>query len=166
MAAGQHKLSRRALLAGGCATSALLLVCHAELGSASTSPLPRRVTSWTLKRVQGDGGAGDGGEGEAARVVARWRRAFACYARAEAEVEGLAHVDDDAAYDRALGRHNAALARLLRAPAPDVAAAAGKLELILRHQVFELSFGEACLAALGRDLRGFSGGRAAPFCIF
>jgi hypothetical protein len=64
---------------------------------------------------------------------------------------------DDDVYDRALGRHNAALAKLLRAPAPDVAAVAGKLELIVRHAVFELSFGEACLAALAGDLRRLAG---------
>ena len=88
---------------------------------------------------------------------ARWEKAIARYARAEAELEGVAHVDDDELYDRALGRHNAALARLLRTPAPDAGAAAAKLDLILRHQVFELTFGEACLAALGRDLRRLAG---------
>jgi hypothetical protein len=86
----------------------------------------------------------------------RWQHALARYALAEAGVEAVAHTEDDRLYDRALGRHNAALARLLRCPAPDVAAAADKLDLILRHQVFELSFGEASLAALGRDLRGFA----------
>jgi hypothetical protein len=68
----------------------------------------------------------------------------------------VAHTEDDDLYDRALGRHNAALARLLRAPAPDLAAVAGKLELILRHAVFELTFGEACLTALHRDVRRFA----------
>ena len=57
---------------------------------------------------------------------------------------------------RTLGRFNAALARLLRTAAPDLAAVAGKLDLILRHQVFELSFGEASLVALQRDLRRFA----------
>jgi len=46
---------------------------------------------------------------------------------------------------------------LLRAAAPDLAGAARKLDLILRHQVFELTFGEASLAALARDLRGVAG---------
>jgi hypothetical protein len=58
----------------------------------------------------------------------------------------------------ALGRHNAALARLLRTAAPDHGAVAEKLELILRHQVFELSFGEASLEAVRRDVRRFAGG--------
>jgi hypothetical protein len=90
-------------------------------------------------------------------ALSKWNRALARYARAEAGVEAAGRLDDDQAYDRALGRHNAALARLLRTPAPDVAAAAEKLDLILRHQVFELTFGEASLAALGRDLRRFAG---------
>jgi hypothetical protein len=87
----------------------------------------------------------------------RWEKALALYARAEAGLEVVAHSEDDRLYDRALGRHNAALARLLRAPAPDLAAAAGKLDLILRHQVFELTFAEPCLAALRRDLWRFAG---------
>jgi hypothetical protein len=65
----------------------------------------------------------------------------------------VAHSEDDEAYDRALGRHNAALARLLRVAAPDLHAVGRKLELILRHQVFELSFGEAAFEALGEDVR-------------
>jgi hypothetical protein len=86
----------------------------------------------------------------------RWRKASALYARAVAELETVAHTEDDDLYDRALGRHNAALVRLLRAPAPDLAAAARKLDLILRHTVFELTHGESCLAALQRDIRGFA----------
>ena len=93
----------------------------------------------------------DGGYGK------KWQRALALYARAEAGVEAVAGRDDDALYDRALGRHNAALARLLRTAAPDPAAVAGKLDLILRHSVFELTFGESCLPALQRDLRRFAG---------
>ena len=89
-----------------------------------------------------------------------WRKALALYAGAEAALEAVAQVEDDDLYDRALGRHNAALARLLRAPAPDLHAAARKLDLILRHSVFELTFGEASLAALRRDLRGLAGGAA------
>jgi hypothetical protein len=47
-----------------------------------------------------------------------WDKALGRYARAEAELEGVAHLEDDALFDRALGRHNAVLARLLRAAAP------------------------------------------------
>ena len=144
MAHAEHKRSRRALLAGACAAPVLPLSRHCERSEAiqdgactsTAAGLPRRC---------------------APRNDGRWSRALARYARAEVELEGVAHVEDDRAYDRALGRHNAALARLLRTPAPEVGAAAAKLDLILRHQVFELTFGEACLAALGRDLRQLAG---------
>ncbi|HEY0013746.1 MAG TPA: hypothetical protein VGB79_12945 [Allosphingosinicella sp.] len=91
------------------------------------------------------------------RDDAKWRRAAAGYARAVLGLERVAHTEDDDLYDRALGRHNAALSRLLRAAAPDLGAVAEKLELIVRHSVFELSFGEAALGALRRDVRGFAG---------
>jgi hypothetical protein len=56
-----------------------------------------------------------------ARNDGRWQKASALYALAEAGLEAVAHTEDDDLYDRALGRHNAALVRLLRAPAPDLA---------------------------------------------
>jgi hypothetical protein len=92
-----------------------------------------------------------------ARVGARWERAAAGYARAVLGLGRVAHTEDDDLYDRALGRHNAALSRLLRAAAPDLGAVAQKLELIVRHSVFELSYGEAALEAVRRDVRGFVG---------
>jgi hypothetical protein len=91
-----------------------------------------------------------------AHVGARWERAAAGYARAVLGIERVAHTEDDDLYDRALGRHNRALSRLLRAAAPDLGAVAEKLELIVRHSVFELSFGEAALETLRRDVRGFA----------
>jgi hypothetical protein len=87
----------------------------------------------------------------------RWTKALACYARAVAGLEAVAHTEDDDVYDAALGRHNRALARLLGAAAPDLEAVAGKIELIVRHQVFELSFGEAALEALREDVRRMAG---------
>jgi hypothetical protein len=87
----------------------------------------------------------------------QWQKAVARYARAEAAVEAAGRREDDDVFDRALGRFNAALARLLRTAAPDLAAVARKLDLILRHSVFELTFGEACFEALGRDVRRFAG---------
>jgi hypothetical protein len=46
-----------------------------------------------------------------------------------------------------------ALLRLLRVPAPDLAALADKLDLVDRHEVATLTGGEACLAAVRRDAR-------------
>lgn len=144
MVAGQHKLSRRAVLAGAC-------------GAAALPPRPGLDPGARFRSTAGtNSGIPDQVRDDEGRRSA-WRKALARYARASAELEELAHCEDDDLYDRALGRHNAALARLLRAPAPDFAAAAGKLNLILRHAVHELTFGEACLAALQRDLRRFAG---------
>lgn len=128
MVAGQHKLSRRAVLAGACAGAVV--------------PLPLVGAAAKVGTVTSD---------------CSWERALASYARAVAGLERVAHVEDDDLYDLALGRHNRALARLLGAAAPDLGAVAEKLELILRHSVFELSFGEAALAALRRDVREFAG---------
>ena len=139
MVAGQHKLSRRALLAGACA---LPLARHPELVSGSSSPPPERVTSWTLKQVQGD---------EEARLE-RWRDALARFEQADREVEALVHCRNQRTYDRALARHSTALKRLMRVPAPDLSAAGVKLELIVRHQLFEATFAEAALATLRRDI--------------
>jgi hypothetical protein len=143
MAAAQHKLSRRTLLAGACAVPALR---HPELVPGSSWSPAGEVENWLLKQVQHDGSA----------LHDRWQKAAALYARAEAGLEALAHTLDDNLYDRVLGRHNAALARLLRTPAPDLAAVARKLDLVLAHQVFELSFAEPCLAALRRDAWRFA----------
>jgi hypothetical protein len=111
-----HKLSRRALLAGACA---LPLLRHPELVSGSSPPPPGRVTSWTLKQVQGD----EGGR------VKRWAKALAGFRQADETLE----------------------------------AAGLKLELIVRHHVFEASFGEAAIASLRRDI-----GRSppSPLCGF
>lgn len=66
------------------------------------------------------------------------------------------HCPNQRVYDRALGRHSTALKRLLRAPAPDLAAAAEKLDLTVRHHVFEASFAGPVLASLRRDIGRFA----------
>ena len=144
MAAAQHKLSRRALLAGACASAVAPLPRHPGLdpGSMNTAATPGSASVFMDPGIRRDD--------------ERWTKALALYARAEAGVEAVAHTEDDDVYDRALGRHNAAMARLLRTAAPDLAAVARKLDLILRHSVFELSFAEPSLAALQRDVRRFA----------
>jgi hypothetical protein len=122
MVAGQHKLSRRAVLAGACAGVALPLPLHAgeDLGKA-------------------------------------WRKAFARLTSAQAEIDALAHSPDEDAYDRAVDRQNAARGRVLRAPAPDLAAVGVKIALIAAEQAWELSFGEAAFAVLAEDVRRLGG---------
>jgi hypothetical protein len=140
MVAGQHKLSRRALLAGACA---LPLTRHSGLDPESTFLAAVEKERWIPDQVRDDGEGRDNG---------KWAKALARYAQAQAALDALAHTEDDDLYGRALGRHSAALARLLRAPAPDLGAVAGKLDLITRHHVSELAFGGASMAALRRDV--------------
>ena len=156
MAAAQHKLSRREVLAGACAGAAagadglFPLLRHSGLDPESILLPAAEKERWMQDQVRHD-------DKPDLSAVEGWRRALDRYARAAAGLEAVAHVEDDALYDRALGRHNRALARLLRAAAPDLAAAADKLDLIMRHSVFELTFAEPCLEALRRDLRRFAG---------
>ncbi len=149
MAAAQHKLSRRGVLAGACTGAGVTgwcpLVRHSGL---DPEPMNTAATPAGTSVFPGPG---------LRRDDAGWQKALARFRRAESGLGAVAHSEDDDLYDRALGRHNRALAGLLRAPAPDLAAAADKLDLILRHSVFELNFGEASLAALRRDLRRFAG---------
>ena len=147
MAAGQHKLSRRALLGAVCAAPVL---SHPELGSGSSLPAHGRMTGWTLKQVQGD----DGGEEEGRRSfrAVGWERALAGFAAAEAALAAAAGEPDEV-YDPIGARHEAALRRLLRTPAPDVAALALKLELALDERSGEFFGDEAAMRAIKRDAR-------------
>ena len=90
----------------------------------------------------------------------KWDRALARFRMEEAGLEAVAHSEDDDVYDRALMRFNAALRRLLRTPAPDLAAFSAKLDLAVDQDVATLSGGEACMAALKRDARRLAAGRA------
>ena len=82
----------------------------------------------------------------------KWQATLARFREADETLEALVHCANQRVYDRALGRHSAALARLLRISAPDLAAAAQKLEFIVRHHVLEMRFGEAAIAVLRRDM--------------
>ncbi len=52
-----------------------------------------------------------------------------------------------------LGEHSAALVRVMRVRAPDLKALAVKIELAVDEEIWSLTGGEACLAALKRDVR-------------
>jgi hypothetical protein len=56
-------------------------------------------------------------------------------------------------YDARLGDHSEALRRLMKVRAPDLAALALKIGLAIDEEVWSLTEGEACLAAVKRDVR-------------
>ena len=58
----------------------------------------------------------------------------------------------DEAFSDAVVAFNTALQRLLLAPAPDLAALAVKITRAIDEQAWELPRGEACMAAVKRDL--------------
>ena len=136
MAAADHSLSRRALLG---AAVALPLA-----GAASDADGGR----WTPDQVRGDG---------------KWLSLVKAYRAAEDEVRAFERATSERpfeeqeaiepAYARLGDAMYAALRRLLRSPAPDIAALATKIELIVEHEVGTLAGGQPCIAALRRDAR-------------
>jgi hypothetical protein len=137
MDAGQHKLSRRAVLGAAVALPAL----QHESGAGApppASPSPCR------------GGA-----------TTPWLRALAAYCAAEAEIRAYEKLtsgapwEEQAAIEEAYGvrldaMHDA-MRRLMRLRAPDLPALATKIVLAVDHEVATLNGGEACMATLRRD---------------
>jgi hypothetical protein len=80
-----------------------------------------------------------------------WQDALAAFRRADAAVTALEGTADDDAFNRAADVHDRALERLLLALAPHLSALAHKLSLARRHQAWELSSGDALMAALAHD---------------
>jgi hypothetical protein len=137
MAAGRHNLSRRAVLgvvAGACASHPF--AARGKLLAAV--PAAR----WT-------------------RVLAAYRRTearLAAFHRAEALLPAAARAFPACApleerFDNLECARLAALRRLLRLPAPDLAAFALKLELAVDDQAWELTGAEGFLAGLKADAR-------------
>jgi hypothetical protein len=89
---------------------------------------------------------------------ARWGRALGRFRAADAAIGAARHSDDEALYDRLGDRHEAAMKRMLRTPAPDLGALAVKLETLFGEQAWEMRGGELLLAAVLRDARRFAGG--------
>jgi DNA-binding FrmR family transcriptional regulator len=154
MAAGQHKLSRRALLAGACAgvvaDARAPLLRHPRLdpGPRNTAPGANAPPSVFL---------GPGLRRDDEKAMRAWRKALARLTRAQAEIDALAHTDDQRRYDRAVDRQIAALSRLLKVPAPNLAAVAAKLDLLERHAAWELRCGDAAFVMLREDVQRLSG---------
>ena len=77
---------------------------------------------------------------------------MACLAAAEAALAAAAGAADEV-YDPLGSKHEAALQRLLRTPAPDAAALAHKLALALDERSGEFFGDEAAMKAIKRDAR-------------
>ena len=96
-------------------------------------------------------------------VGEKWQRALARLEAAEAEVRAVERAtaggtaeEEEAlqeVYELGLGSIRAALLRLMKVRAPDLAALALKIELAIDEEVGTLTGGELCLAALKRDVR-------------
>ena len=132
----------------------LVVIPGLDRESMNTAATPVRTAVFRDPGLRRDDG--EGMDDATNRRDSKWRDALARFEQADRELEALVHCRNQRVYDRALGRHSTALRRLMRAPAPDLAAAGLKLELIVRHHVFEASFGEAALATLRRDIRRFA----------
>jgi hypothetical protein len=138
MAAGQHKLSRRALLGAALAPA---LVRHSGLDPESTFSSPSPQGRWIPDQVRDD----------ASSAVTIWYRALARYQEAQAAVDAAAGEADQDRYDGLVDSADDALAALLALPAPDLPAVAAKLDHILANLAWELTGSEDCLEILRRD---------------
>jgi len=123
MAAGQLSLTRRALLAGACTAPVVPTGGH-------------RVSVQVSEDAERDG---------------PWRLALDRFREADALLAEAARTEDEEYYDRLGARHDSAVKRLLLTPAPDAAALAFKLDLLVAEQAWEMRGGELCMAALKRD---------------
>jgi hypothetical protein len=112
----------------------------------------------------------------AASAAARWTRTLAAYRCAEARVATFKGEEAGlpaerrkwpalAALEERFGDLDslriAALRRLLRLPAPDIAALSLKLDLAVADQAWELTGCEACLEAMAADARRLSANSSA-----
>jgi hypothetical protein len=83
-------------------------------------------------------------------MVLKWRRALARFEKAQAAIAAMAGAPDHV-YDPVGARHHAALARLLRTPAPDLAALARKLDLALDERTGEFDGDAGAMRMLKQD---------------
>lgn len=152
-------ISRRVLLGAAAAlpfASIAAAVARGPLHQASCGHARVQTAPGSPQPVRGTGGPAIPRPGE--ELV--WRRALARFEAAEARaraLEGLtgrSHAEQMAledAYGERLDIMYASLRRLLRAPAPDLAALGRKIVLAVDHEVATLWRGEACMRAVKRD---------------
>jgi hypothetical protein len=154
MVAGRHNLTRRALLGAGVGAWA------EGQGLGRVPPVPGAGPTAS------DAGAARGHGQVHVPDDPRWTRALAAYRRAEARVAAFkaeearlplarrafpACADLEERFGELDDRRFAALRRLLRLPAPDLAALTLKLDLAIADQAWELTGAEDCLAAIAAD---------------
>src|SRR3954470_2841340 len=80
-----------------------------------------------------------------------WDKALARFRAADSALAAAAHTEDEDLYDRLGIRHERALQRLLRTPAPTVAALALKLDLALDERAGECIGDSVAMKELKRD---------------
>jgi hypothetical protein len=148
MAAGRHNLTRRALLGAG-AAAPFVHDLHIVHFMHTARPEPADIA-----------------------LRLRWTRALAAFRRAEAQLAAFKAAEArlparmrEWPHVRPLERkfgdledvRLAALGRLFRLPAPDLAALALKLDLAVVDLAWELTGCETCLEAMAADARRLSG---------
>lgn len=95
----------------------------------------------------------------------RWRRALTQFHKTEATVAALEGTADEDRFGDALDAFYRALRRLLRTPAPDLAALSLKIDLTVDHEIAELTGGDRCLAALKADARALARANLSCPCL-
>ncbi|HEX6375315.1 MAG TPA: hypothetical protein VFZ91_06305 [Allosphingosinicella sp.] len=134
------EVSRRTLLGAVCAAPVLSPVIPAQAGTpARSAPSP---SPWDPGLRRDD---------ELSSAVPVWDRALARFQTAQAALDAAAHEPNQDVYDALLGAHSGALTALLALPAPDPAALAAKLEIIVPHLAWEHTGAEDCLEILRQD---------------
>ena len=143
----------------GCGCPGDIRTCSLSKGSPSP-PSPQERNG--LRQAQPERSGCDQPVGNRwTRALAGFRRAGARLAAFQAEIALLppearawpAAIPLDDRFDRLECARLAALRRLLRAPAPDLAALSLKLDLALADRAWELAGATPCLAALQADAR-------------
>ena len=143
------ELSRRALLGAVCAAPVLSRHPGLDPGSTFSSPSAPRPPQgrWIPDQVRDD---------DQSSAVTIWDRALARFHTAQAAVDAASGEPDQDRYDALLDSATDALRALLALPAPDPAAIAAKLDIIVPHLAWELTGSEDCLEILRQDARRFA----------
>ena len=156
MAAGRHNLTRRALLGAAAGVCGDMYLYVSPSPARARGQLPATVPT-SLSAFGGQSAS----DCPFARALAAYRRAEARVAAFKAEEALLPEArrafpcdDLEEEFGRLDGLRLAALRRLLRLPAPNLAALALKLDLA--DSAWELTGCESCLAALAADAQRLS----------